>query len=624
MPGDNNIRGYGDFPSQRVTWIKSDPTWRGLQQAIREPQKRCFIGVVPPKLHRVSNNKTFYFDEISLAKVDGSPLGETWFDGCKVPLNSDLVAIIGNKGSGKSALADVLALVGNSQQHTHFSFLKPDRFRGKAGEPARQFAGELRWLAGEPTRANLADNPAADRVELVRYVPQGRFEALCNEHVTGRSENFERELRSVIFSHIPSEERLGALDFDQLIEAQEAMLRVRLDEARKNMTSVNRAIAVIEDQLHPTIRRNVEEQIRLKVVQLAELDLAKPPVVAPPGRDAHIAQQAAAATLAEIASDNERLDEERRAIGEELTRIAACRKAVRNVRERLGLLKSQIVGATSEIAVDLQLLALTAPDILVFEIKDEKLAKAEEDAGAKAASLATRAEEIKSTKEGHADRLSSATQALNGPQRTYQDYIGRLKAWQACVDAIQGTADIPDSKKGLEARLVQVDHLPAALVERRAHRAELSGDIFDVLALQRDQRSKLFEPVQRLIQENALIGDEYRLQFESNLAAYPDAFSEKLFSLVKQSIGELRGEDESRAAVKMRIDAHDLNSKGGALAFVDDLHRLLHESARRGSPDQADVMALMRKDRSPSEVYDLVYASNTSSPSTHCSSRTPR
>jgi ABC-type lipoprotein export system ATPase subunit len=608
VPGDNNVRGYGDFPSQRITWIKADPTWRGLQQAIMEPQKRCFIGTMPPKLDRVSNNKTFYIDEISLAKVDGSPLGETWFDGCKVPLNSDLVAIIGNKGSGKSALADVLALVGNSQQHSHFSFLKPDRFRGKAGEPARQFEGELRWLAGEPTRANLAENPAADRVELVRYVPQGRFEALCNEHVTGRSENFERELRSVIFSHIPSEERLGALDFDQLIEAQEAMLRVRLDEARKNMTSVNRAIAVIEDQLHPTIRRNVEEQIRLKAVQLAEIDLLKPPAVAPPAETLTVTQQAAAATLAEIASEVERLDEEGKATGESLTGIAARRKAARNVRERLGILKSQIIGATSEIADDLQLLALTADDILVFEIKYEKLTAAEEDAGAKTASLAARAEEIKSIKEGHADRLSSATEALNGPQRIYQDYLGRLKAWQASIDAIQGTADIPDSKKGLEARLVQLDHLPAALVERRAHRAELAGDILDVLALQRDQRSKLFEPVQSLIQENSIVGDEYRLQFESNLAAYHDAFSEKLFSLVKQSIGELRGEDESRAAVKMRIEAHDLNSKGGALAFVEDLHRLLHESARRGLPDQADVMALMRKDRSPSEVYDLVYA----------------
>jgi ABC-type thiamine transport system ATPase subunit len=32
-----------------------------------------------------------------------------------LPLNADMVAIIGNKGSGKSALADILALAGNNR-----------------------------------------------------------------------------------------------------------------------------------------------------------------------------------------------------------------------------------------------------------------------------------------------------------------------------------------------------------------------------------------------------------------------------------------------------------------------------------------------------------------------------
>lgn len=437
-PGDNNSRGYGDFPSNKITWIKADPTWAGLQQAIREPAKRCFIGPMPPKLHRVSNNRTFYIDEVSLAKVGGSTLAETWFDGCRIPLNPDLVAIIGNKGSGKSALADVLALVGNSQQHAHFSFLKHDRFRGKAGEPARQFEGELRWLAGEPTRANLADNPAADRVELVRYVPQGRFEALCNEHVTGRSEGFERELRSVIFSHIPAEDRLGALDFDQLIDAQESVLRVRLDEARKNLTASNRAIAIIEDQLHPTIRRNVQEQIALKAAQLAELDLARPGEVSPPTETLTPAQQDAAATLAQISADNARLDDETRGIGEELTRLAARRRAVRNVRERLVLLRSQVAGAAAEIANDLQLLGLDTPDILVLEIKDVALAAADREAETSATELTARVEEIKRTKEESLARLTAATEALNGPQRSYQDYLGRLETWQASVSAIEG------------------------------------------------------------------------------------------------------------------------------------------------------------------------------------------
>lgn len=605
--GDNNSRGYGDFPSQRITWIKADPTWRGLQQAIKEPLKRCYIGLTPPKLQRISANKTFYIDSVSLSKVDGSSLAETWFDGCAIPFNADLVAIIGNKGSGKSALADVLALVGNSQEHAHFSFLKADRFRGKAGEPALQFHGRLDWLAGEPSQANLAANPAADRVELVRYVPQGRFEALCNEHVTGKSENFERELRSVIFSHIPAEDRLGALDFDQLIEAQESTLRARLDEARKNLVTLNRLIAGTEDQLHPSIRKNIEEQIHLKSVQQAELELAKPPELAAPAETLTPEQETAAATLSEISAAIAQLADEEKGIGESLTRLSAQRKAARDVIERFALIREQITSAGAEIAGQLELLGLQLPDILTFNINEEKVREVDSDAERKIGALAARNDAIRKERADYSGRTEQATEALNGPQRLYQDHLNAMKAWQSSAGEIQGAADVPDSKLGLEARLSQLDQLPRLLDERRAQRNELAAQIFHVLTLQRDQRSKLFEPLQKVILENSLIRDEYRLQFRSHLAAYHDLVSEKLFSLVKQSIGELRGEDESRAAIKGRVEVQDLDSDEGALALANDLHKLLHDAARQRAPDQADLSGLMRKDRTPTEVYDFIY-----------------
>ncbi|SDF36713.1 hypothetical protein PUH89_15030 [Rhodobacter capsulatus] len=62
--GTNNARGYGDFPSGRITWIKADPSWEGLKQAIREPEKRCHIGTLPPKvalLHKPAAERTSPF-----------------------------------------------------------------------------------------------------------------------------------------------------------------------------------------------------------------------------------------------------------------------------------------------------------------------------------------------------------------------------------------------------------------------------------------------------------------------------------------------------------------------------------------------------------------------------------
>lgn len=235
VKGDNNKRGYGDFPSNKTTWIKADTTFQGLLQAIKEPAKRSFIGEIPTKLHELNSNKTLYIDSINIKKVSNKVgIGE-WLDGCNVPLNHDLVAIIGNKGSGKSALADIIALLGNSKRKSHFSFLKKDRFRGKSGEPAKHFEGNLIWHDGSEQRCNLNDDPHPDFVERVRYIPQGHFEELCNEHISGASNAFEQELRTVIFSHTDESTRLGALDFEQLIDQQENSYRNQLSELRRDL-----------------------------------------------------------------------------------------------------------------------------------------------------------------------------------------------------------------------------------------------------------------------------------------------------------------------------------------------------------------------------------------------------
>ena len=148
VPGNNDKRGYGDFPSGKATWIKADPTFLGLLQAIKEPAKRSFIGEKPPKLVEVEGNRTYFIDRVEISKNTGSSLSEAWLDGCSIPLNTDLVAIIGNKGSGKSALADVIALMGRTRPDSHFSFLQKNRFRGKSGDPAKHFTAGITWLNG--------------------------------------------------------------------------------------------------------------------------------------------------------------------------------------------------------------------------------------------------------------------------------------------------------------------------------------------------------------------------------------------------------------------------------------------------------------------------------------------
>ena len=308
VKGNNDKRGYGDFPSGKITWIKADPTFHGLQQAIMEPAKRSFIGERPHKQLEIETNKTFFIDRVSVTKQVATAPG-VWLNGTDLPLNPDLVAIIGNKGSGKSALADVVALLGNSRQKLHFSFLQKNRFRGKSGDPAKNFVGKLAWLDATVETRNLNDDPPADKVEMVRYTPQNHFEDLCNAHVTGSSDAFEKELRAVIFSHAGEPIRLGALDFDQLIDQQESGFRIQMNDFRKDLHRINQEITAFEEQLHPNVKSTLQELLLVKTRQIEEHNKIKPASLEKPAAELTPEQQEAATQLESLSSNVKAFDD---------------------------------------------------------------------------------------------------------------------------------------------------------------------------------------------------------------------------------------------------------------------------------------------------------------------------
>lgn len=160
--------------------------------------------------------------------------------------------------------------------------MRKERFLGKAGEPARHFTGTLTWCDESTEARPLNELPSEEKPELVRYIPQGYFEELCNEHVSGKSNAFEKELRAVIFSHTSEEMRLGALDFDQLTEQQEQSLRNRLGEYRKVLSSINADIVRIEEQLQPIELERLNELLLLKIKQIDEHEKLRPVEVAAP------------------------------------------------------------------------------------------------------------------------------------------------------------------------------------------------------------------------------------------------------------------------------------------------------------------------------------------------------
>lgn len=604
VPGNNDRRGYGDFPSGKATWLKADPTFQGLLQAIMEPAKRSFIGLLPPKIATVQNNKTSFIDQIEISR-DASYAGGTWLDGVSINVNSDLVAIIGNKGSGKSALADVVALLGNSKQVEHFSFLRKERFRGKSGDPAKYFTGKLKWKDGSTEVRNLNENPPSDQVELVRYIPQGHFEELCNGHVSGKSDSFEKELRSVIFAHTDDALRMGALDFDQLVVQQEATYRQQLEEYRKDLKRVNQEISGMEDQLQPEVKRSLLEKLIYQEKLVAEHHKVKPLEVLAPKDVLTPEQTAVAERLDKIADLLKSFDERDTRGTSAVAVIVQKQKAVANITERLRIFERAVKQFIDDTSVDFSIAGIGADRVLDVKIDKssldqlgEGLSKAK--VAAEEAAVAGSAE-----KEALLQERNILQNALAAPQQAFQQYLRALETWQLRLEELTGTPESPNTLLGIKSHIAQLENLSSKLQDCSAKRIKIAEDIYAVLMDQREARRRLFQPVQDLIQGNHLIREEYKLEFQAVLGGSTDLITSPLFGLIKQNSGDFRGEDESHNTVRRLAEDCEFDNWEGARAFIEGLHSKILNAAHSGKG--FGIRTMLRKDRNATEVYDLIF-----------------
>lgn len=91
--------------SGNFTWVKADPTFEGFKQIVFENIERVKVQNNDPQ----TNYPKPYFHEIRIKDTEIFGDGSVKFCAKELPLNPNLVAIIGGRGTGKSLLLDALA-----------------------------------------------------------------------------------------------------------------------------------------------------------------------------------------------------------------------------------------------------------------------------------------------------------------------------------------------------------------------------------------------------------------------------------------------------------------------------------------------------------------------------------
>jgi hypothetical protein len=170
----------GTPEQDRFCWLKGDLTFETLRQAVVEPGERVWIGPQAPS-HAVPALT------IQQAAFSSAP----WMKKGAVALNAGLVAIIGARGSGKTALAEIVAMGADAKDagRGDASFLK------RASSPLDLLGAatiDLTWADGTVAGRRMIPAGGSDQPESVRYLSQHFVEKLCS------SAGLATELRSAM------------------------------------------------------------------------------------------------------------------------------------------------------------------------------------------------------------------------------------------------------------------------------------------------------------------------------------------------------------------------------------------------------------------------------------------
>jgi energy-coupling factor transporter ATP-binding protein EcfA2 len=236
----------------RYCWIKADTTFEGLRQVLHEPADRVFIGPTAPDYH----DQARVISSVTLSDSQG------WFAEVEIPLNGGMVSIIGQKGSGKSALADLIAYAAGS-------WIQDDDkcFLYRASPHVDGLKVALNWADGSTTTEVVGEDNMP--LDLVRYLSQDYVERICARD--GITRELVREIEQVIFNYLDPVDRLNASDFAELRATKTAGVTAESDRLRGVVSTIIRD----EFALRELIAKLPEKEARLKTLDSEREGLKK-------------------------------------------------------------------------------------------------------------------------------------------------------------------------------------------------------------------------------------------------------------------------------------------------------------------------------------------------------------
>ena len=504
------------------TWLNTTPTLAGLAYAIEEFDRRVFVGLEPPALARMRKNPERFVERIRV----GSEKEDRDLFSHDLPLNSGFVAVVGNKGQGKSALLDCIALGGNSSRSSEFAFLSPTRFLSAQNQKvAREYRAEIVWATGTARQAQLNQPHDNAAPVLVEYLPQMFVERVCNlDPAADDADEFERELRTVLFTHIPEDERAGEKTFDALLTQKTRTSQDDLTRLRAELRTAVRGYVAIAAFRASNQASEVQSRLDLKQ---ADIDAAKKDL------------ETARAALAEIDTASkddghltalmQRSEEIETSRSELTTRRSANEQQQAKSRQRLGGMEA-IAHRAEAIQADVATLNSEAEALLDDGGTGSPYLQLTVNAGRYQAWL-TKEEESLAALKRERDQVDQDLEVQEKARRENADALAaadsarerarqRVLQSEERVTALVGDEDDEESHAGLSSLLRRIDEAPTKMSELRDEIMLCSRRVYEALEAQLHAVESLYAPASTFIAQSDVVKNA-GLEFNAELRILP-------------------------------------------------------------------------------------------------------
>ena len=590
-------------------WIKAETTFEGLRQVLIENSRISYDE--PEVLQRLRRNPDKFIINLLIKRTASATMPEVWFDNLRIPLNPGLVAIIGNKGSGKSAIADILALCADSSTNDYLSFLTAAKFRmNKPYNRSHQIEANIQWMDKSYSPTKTLDMDAdLTQPERVKYIPQNFLETICT---TEEDERFEAELKCIIFQYLKPEDRYGQNSLDEIIEYLTTENSKSCELIKDNITSLNERIIALEQMLDPNYKMALQNQLKYKQDQLSNAQSAKPREVAKPDMSGDAEAQQVKVAIDSLTSDINNLKTAIQAKQEALIQQKKDLQDIIAVKESLNRLNRQIENSLSQFKEILSKFNVDINTIFNVQYKQETLDGLITTVASSVSQLNT---ELNDETQGLTVKLSKASLALSEaqkklsePELKYREYLKQKQAWEKQIEEITGTAEKEGSIKYFQAEIEYVEHrlqqdLSSLKADRHSAIVQLMRKKSEVLTTY----NKLFAPIVDFITKYSSELNDYPIEFDAAFSIRK--FSDRFFDYVGQQVsGSFYGKEAGMTRLNESIESIDLSDIDSMVAFPENINEdLLFDRRDPSRPLAKNVADQLRKGHTQQELYSYMY-----------------